>query len=65
MGKRTIVAISPSKANICYTVRKSESMTGAFIPTLEKLSIMRCDFPRTVISCRKLIAVIFTYIPWK
>ena len=39
------------------TGRKSESMTGAFIPTLEKLSIMRCDLPRFIVV-NLVIAVI-------
>ena len=52
MRKPTIVAISPSKANVYYAVRKTESMTEAFIPMLEKLRIMRCDFPRTLVYCR-------------
>ena len=53
MKKPTIVVISPSKANIYYCVRKNDSMVDAFIPMLEQLRILRCDFPRTLIYCRK------------
>ena len=53
MKKPTIVVISPSKANIYYCVRKSDSMVDAFIPMLEQLRILRCDFQRTLIYCRK------------
>ena len=52
MRKLTTVAISPSKANVYYCVRRSESMTEAFNPMLEQLRIMRCDFPRTLVYCR-------------
>ena len=53
MKKPTIVVISPSKANIYYCVRKSDSMVDTFVPMLEQLRILRCDFPRTLIYCRK------------
>ena len=53
MKKPTIVVISPSKANIYYCVRKSDSIVDAFIPMMEQLRILRCDFSRTLIYCHK------------
>ena len=53
MKHPVVITFSPAKSNIYYTVRKCDSPTEAFIPMLEKLKVLGCDFPRTLIYCRK------------
>ena len=49
MRKPTIVALSPSKPNMYYCVRKSESVADGFVPMLEQLQVLCRNFPHTLI----------------
>lgn len=54
MKKPAVVAISPAKANIYYSIKKFETLSEAFGPMLKQLKALRCDFPRTLICCTRL-----------
>ena len=43
-----IVLASPDKPNICYTVRKKESVESVFAPLVAKLRAARCGLPRVM-----------------
>ena len=49
-----VIAVSPSKGNISYAVRRCETLTDTFIPLLQRLQRERLIFPRTIIYCRRL-----------
>ena len=51
MKHPVVYTLSPAKANIFYMVKKCDSATNAFIPMLEQLKVLLCDFPRTLIYC--------------
>jgi len=49
-----VVAVSPSKLNILYTIKHSDDFQQAFAPLVEGLRKKRINFPRTIIYCQKL-----------
>ena len=54
MKKPTVIALSPAKDNIYYSIRKCDSMSEGFTPMLEQVKALRCAFPRTLIYCTRL-----------
>ena len=54
MKHPVVVAVSPSKPNILYTIKHSDDFQQAFAPLVEGLKKERSNFPRTIIYCQKL-----------
>ena len=48
-----IVAASPDKSNIFYSVREKVNVEEAFAPLVMKLQTQRCKLPRVIIFCRR------------
>ena len=53
MKNPLVIAVSPSKHNILYTVESSDSFQQAFTSIVEGLQKQRAEFPRTIIYCQK------------
>lgn len=53
MREPIVIAVSPAKANIYYSIKKCETMSEAFTPMLAQLKALRCHFPRTLIYCTR------------
>lgn len=54
MKRPVVIAISPSKPNIIYTVTQADSLQGAFANVIEGVKKQRVIFPRTIIYCQTL-----------
>ena len=49
-----VVAISPSKKNILYTVKSAQSLHEGFVTLMDRLKDQCKECPRTIIYCQKL-----------
>ena len=65
MKSPAIIALSPSKPNIMFVVRRHETVMEAFQPMLEQIRKERVSFHRTVIYCRRFSDCGTLYVMFK
>ena len=55
MKNPKVIAVTPSKSNITYTIKGYNSYQEAFVVLLSCLTKQRKDFPQTIIYCVRLV----------
>ncbi|XP_065905622.1 ATP-dependent DNA helicase RecQ-like [Dysidea avara] len=54
MKSPEVIAVSPSKLNITFMIKKFDNIQEAFSPLVSGLLKQRGEFPRTIIYCQRL-----------